>query len=371
MLEKVTVALDKHSYPILVGERLLAKAGEHLAPLIKGQQVIIVSDENVAKFYLHRLSNALEEKKIRYRSIIVKAGEGTKSLSSFSDLIESILEQKPDRKTTLIALGGGVVGDLTGFAASVLLRGVDFIQIPTTLLAQVDSSVGGKTGINSRFGKNLIGAFHQPIMVLADVATLSTLPKRELLAGYAETVKYGLINDEPFFIWLEANGAGVVGGDAKLLTHAIVSSCNAKADIVSQDEKESGVRALLNFGHTFAHALEAETGYGDKLLHGEAVAIGMILAMQLSVEMKLCPQKDLDRTLAHYKSTGLPASPLAIRSNWNIEALIEHFTHDKKNKDGKLTFILCKGIGKAFITQEVDKALLRSFLARILSGASA
>jgi 3-dehydroquinate synthase len=364
MPEILRVDLGERSYDIIVGERLLPQAASYIAPLLKNKNVIIISDETVAKLYLHRLTHALEEGGIRYRCAIVKPGENTKSLSAFSELIETLLEQKPDRNTTLVALGGGVVGDITGFAASILLRGVNFIQIPTTLLAQVDSSVGGKTGINSSFGKNLIGSFHQPELVLADVSTLASLPKRELLAGYAETLKYGLINDKAFFEWLEKNGAALLGGNTELMTKAIVTSCTSKASIVAADEKEGGVRALLNFGHTFAHALEAETGYGDTLLHGEAVAIGMIMAFTLSVAMGLCPKADLDRVQAHYEATGLPASPAAVQPGWDVERLMEHFTRDKKVKDGKMTFVLTRGIGKAFVTQEVNDKSLRDILAQ-------
>jgi len=364
MVERVVVDLGGRSYDILVGDRLLAQAGEYILPKLRGKQVIIVSDEHVARFYLHRLSNALEEKQIRYRSIILKPGEATKSLSAFSDLMEALLEQKPDRKTTLIALGGGVMGDITGFAASVLLRGVEFIQIPTSLLAQVDSSVGGKTGINSQFGKNLIGSFHQPALVLTDLSTLATLPKRELMAGYAEVLKYGLINNPEFFAWLEKHAVDMLSGDNALMAQAIVQSCKAKAAIVAADERESGVRALLNFGHTFGHALEAETGFSDTLLHGEAVAIGMMLAMQLSVRMKLCPEEDLDRVAAHYQAVGLPLSPRYIQPAWDIDAIMGHFTRDKKAQNGELTFILSHGIGKAFIATDISTIPLREILAR-------
>lgn len=363
MTEKLHVNLDARSYNIIVGERLLSKAGHYILSVIKGNNVIIVSDSNVARFYLHRLSNALEEAKINFRCLIVPAGEATKSLSSFAELIENLLEQKPDRKTVLIALGGGVIGDLTGFAASALLRGVDFIQIPTTLLSQVDSSVGGKTGINSKFGKNLIGSFHQPILVLSDVATLTTLPKRELLSGYAEVVKYGFINDPDFFSWLEKNGKAIIAGDSPLQTQAILKSCAAKASIVAADEKEQNVRALLNFGHTFAHAFEAETGYGDALLHGEAVGIGMILAFAASVKMGICPKDDLERATNHLKEVGLATSPLSIRKEWNIDALMDHFTRDKKAKDGKLTFVLSRGIGKAFVQDGVEPEIIYQTLA--------
>ena len=363
MTEKLHVELDKRGYDIFVGERLLSRAGEYIASCIKGN-VIVVSDENVLRFYLHRLTNALEAQKISYRCVMIKSGDGNKNLAAFNELMEALLELKPDRKTTLIALGGGVVGDITGFAASVLLRGVEFIQIPTTLLSQVDSSVGGKTGINSRYGKNLIGSFHQPILVLADVATLSTLPKREWLAGYAETVKYGFINSLPFFEWLEANGMALLNGDLALMTQAILHSCKAKADIVAADEKEQNIRALLNFGHTFGHAIEAETGYSDKVVHGEAVAIGMMMAFETSVAMGLCPEADLQRIRVHYNMVGLLSSLREVQAQWNVDALMEHFSRDKKNSDGKLTFILTRGIGKAFITQEVNKEIVRELLAR-------
>jgi 3-dehydroquinate synthase len=368
MVERVKVKLGERSYEILVGEHLLASAGEHIAPVLKTPRVIIVSDEKVARFHLHRLTSALERAGIIYRTVIISQGETAKSIPTFGALLETLLEEKPDRQTTLIALGGGVVGDVTGFAASVLLRGIDFIQVPTTLLAQIDSSVGGKTGINSRYGKNLIGSFHQPKLVLADVATLSTLHKRELMAGYGEMLKYGLINDAAFFKWLEKNGAALLAGDAALLTQAIVTSCKAKAKIVAADEKESGERALLNFGHTFGHALEAETGFSYTLLHGEAVAIGMMMAIRFSVKMGLCKPEDCERVAAHYEAVGLPSALPSLREPWDPEALMEHFTHDKKTRDGKLTFILSRGIGKAFIAQDVDKLLIKEFLAEACHG---
>lgn len=366
MPEILSLNLSHHRYDIIVGERLLATAGEAIKPLLKRPQVIIVSDDKVAKFYLHRLVNSLEEAAIQHRSVIVPAGEGTKSLGSFAKLIEQILEQKPSRDTTLIALGGGMVGDLTGFAASVLLRGVNFIQIPTTLLAQVDSSVGGKTGINSAFGKNLIGSFHQPSLVLSDVCTLQSLPKRELLAGYAEVLKYGLINDPEFFAWLDANAQAMLGGDTKLQTEAILRCCKAKAAIVEADEKEKNVRALLNLGHTFGHALEAETGYGDTLLHGESVAIGMMMALHTSVAMGLAPVGDLEKLTAHYARIGLPSSPKDIRDKWDAKAIMEHFTRDKKSSSGELTFILMRGIGKAFVMNHVAPDAIRDTLKAFL-----
>ncbi len=366
-MDKLAVTLDNHAYEILVGERLLAKTGDHIKPLLARPHVIIISDETVAKFYLHRLVNSLEAAGIQHRSVIVPAGEGSKSLAQFSQLIEQVLEQKPSRNTTLIALGGGMIGDLTGFTASVLLRGVNFIQIPTTLLAQVDSSVGGKTGINSAFGKNLIGSFHQPVLVLSDVATLTTLPKRELLTGYAEMLKYGLLGDAALFDWLDANAGAMLEGDAALLTQAILTCCAAKAAIVEADEKERNVRALLNLGHTFGHALEAETGFGDTLLHGEAVAIGMMMAFEFSASIGLCPASDVEKIKAHYKKTCLPSSPKDVRATWNVAALMEHFTRDKKALGNTLTFILAHGIGKAFVANDVAPEPLHHYLTQCVA----
>jgi 3-dehydroquinate synthase len=281
--------------------------------------------------------------------------------------MNELLDQRPDRKTTLVALGGGVVGDLTGFAAAVLLRGVDFIQVPTTLLAQVDSSVGGKTGINTRHGKNLVGAFYQPRLVLADTDVLDTLPRRELLAGYAEVAKYGLIDDPDFFAWCEANGAALLAGDAAKRTYAIEQSCLAKARIVAADERETtDLRALLNLGHTFGHALEAETGFGSDLLHGESVGTGMAMAFDLSVRLGLCPAADAARVRRHLDSVGLPMRLRAIggdnHRSWDAMRLVEHMRGDKKAEGGRLTFILARGIGKAFVSREVDEAALRELL---------
>jgi 3-dehydroquinate synthase len=367
MTQRVPVELGSRSYEIIVGERLLAGAGEWIAPVIASPSTIIVTDRTVAKLYLHRLCNALEEAGIRFRSIILEPGESTKSLEEFARLMEALLEQKPDRRTTLIALGGGVIGDITGFAASVLLRGVNFIQIPTTLLAQVDSSVGGKTGINSRFGKNLIGSFHQPRLVLADVSLLSTLPRRELMAGYAEILKYGLIRDAGFFEWLESQAPNMLAGDNAALIHAVVSSCQAKATIVAADERESGIRALLNFGHTFGHALEAETGFSDALLHGEAVAVGMALALDASVRLGYCSAAQHRRVMQHYKQMGLAPSLHSIRDHWDIDALLAHMAHDKKNSGGALTFVLSRGIGEAFVEHGVAPGLIREVLAQSLA----
>ena len=279
-----------------------------------------------------------------------------------------MLDGAPERGSTLVALGGGVIGDITGFAASQILRGINFVQIPTTLLAQVDSSVGGKTGINTRHGKNLAGAFYQPRLVLADTAVLDTLPPRELLAGYAEVVKYGLIRDAEFFAWLERNGAALIAGDREARQYAIRTSCAAKAAIVAEDERENGIRALLNFGHTFGHALEAETGFGSELLHGEAVAIGMIMALDLSVRIGLCPASVMERAIAHFNDAGLPVSvSTGGNREWDAGVLIGHMGHDKKVRDGKITFILARRIGEAFVASDVDLTKVEDMLTRAVA----
>ena len=366
MSERLRVDSGSGAYDIHIGERLLLKAGEVIAPFAKNKQAIIISDEHVARPYLHRLTSALEGHAIRTRCVQIAPGEASKSYEAFGRLLDQLLEQNPTRSTLLIALGGGVVGDVTGFAASVLLRGLDFVQIPTTLLAQIDSSVGGKTGINARQGKNLIGSFHAPRAVIADLSLLASLPKRELLAGYAEMLKYGLINDAAFFDWLEAEAAQFLfaPNDARM-ARAVAQCCRAKAAIVAADEKEkSGLRALLNLGHTFAHALEAETGYGEALLHGEAVAIGMVLALELSAALGQCDAALAARLSAHLRAVGLPASPRDIRPEWNIDALLGHMAHDKKNTADGLTFILLRGIGAAYVANSVDKSTVRQVLAR-------
>ncbi len=360
--QTVTVDLGDRSYPIHIGPDLLAGAGEYIAPLLSIPHVVIITDEQVAPHHLATLEAALSAADITYYAITLPAGEGTKSFAVLEGLLDALLDRKPERKTTLIALGGGVIGDLVGFAASILLRGVPFIQIPTTLLAQVDSSVGGKTGINSVHGKNLIGSFYQPKLVLADTDVLKTLPARQRKAGYAEIVKYALIDDVPFFDWLEANGKAVLDGDVSALTHAIKTSCEHKARIVKEDEREGGKRALLNLGHTFGHALEAETGFGDELLHGEAVAIGTVLAFQLSAAKGLCPQEDVTRILHHFTACDLMTQPKELRPHWNIPALIHHFSADKKVEQGRMTFILARGIGQSFITQDVQEEELVNLL---------
>jgi len=362
-MDRVRVELGARSYEILVGSGLLQRAGEQLAPLLKQPRVVIVTDDNVAPLHLATLEESLSKAAIDHLHAILPHGEHTKNFAHLERLVEQFLENKVERGTTLIALGGGVIGDITGFAASIVLRGVDFVQAPTTLLSQVDSSVGGKTGINSPHGKNLIGSFYQPRMVLTDIATLDTLPQREFLAGYAEIVKYGLINDPGFFSWLEQNGFALCAGDQALRQQAVVKACQAKAAIVGADEKEAGLRTLLNLGHTFAHALEAEAGYGDALIHGEAVAIGIRLAFDLSVRLKLCPAEDSDRVARHFDAVGLPVKPGDIAgSHWTPQTLVGHMTHDKKVRDGKITFILARGIGQAFLSAEVDMKELENSL---------
>ncbi|MEO0036446.1 MAG: hypothetical protein RLZZ501_2469, partial [Pseudomonadota bacterium] len=298
---------------------------------------------------------------------VMPAGEPTKDFPHLEALLDAMLAARAERGTMVVALGGGVVGDLTGFAAAILLRGVDFVQIPTTLLAQVDSSVGGKTGINTRHGKNLVGAFHQPRLVLADTDLLDSLPRRQVLAGYAEVVKYGVIDDPEFFAWLEEHGPALVAGDAAARRHAVAVSCRAKARIVAADERESGQRALLNLGHTFGHALEAETGFSDALLHGEAVAIGMVLALRLSARLGLAPAADAERLARHLDAVGLPSALPAGRA-WDPERLLEHMSGDKKVKDGAITFVLAPGIGHSFLSRDVANGEVLALLAESAAG---
>ena len=363
----IRVDLAGRSYDIAIGPGLIDQAGALCRPLLAAPKVTVVSDGTVAPIYGARLAASFANAGVAATSVTVPAGESSKEFGAFGRLMNELLDRRPDRRTTLVALGGGVVGDLTGFAAAVLLRGVDFIQIPTTLLAQVDSSVGGKTGINTRHGKNLVGAFYQPRLVLADTDALDTLPRRELLAGYAEVAKYGLIDDPAFFTWCEANGQAVLAGDAAKRTYAIEQSCLAKARIVAADERETtDLRALLNLGHTFGHALEAETGFGADLLHGEAVGTGMAMAFDLSARLGLCPPADAERVRRHLGAVGLPMRLRSIggdnRRHWDAARLIGHMRGDKKATDGRLTFILARGIGKAFVSREVDEAALHGLL---------
>ncbi len=368
MIERIEVALRERSYEILVGEGLLGQAGRLIRPLLKEQRVFIVTDERVAELHLLALSRALEREGIAPQLVVLPAGEGTKDFTHLERLLEALLDQRVERGSLLLAFGGGVVGDLTGFAASILLRGVGFAQVPTTLLAQVDSAVGGKTGINTRHGKNLIGSFHQPRLVIADIDVLSTLPRREFQAGYAEVVKYGLISDPTFFAWLDDHASAIRDGDRGARRHAVATSCAAKAAIVARDERESGERALLNLGHTFAHALEAECGYGDEMLHGEAVAIGLCLAFDLSVQLGLCPMEDADRVRRHLALIGLPTGFESFpERHWDPDRLIAHMRQDKKVAGGKITFILVRGIGQAFVHRDVDIEEVRKMLAESIA----
>ncbi len=357
------VSLGKRGYDILIGDDLLASAGRYIAPVLHQPRAVIVTDANVAAIHLATLERSLADAGVAHEAVVLPAGEQTKDFAHLEKLIAHLLELKIERSTTLIALGGGVIGDLTGFAASIVLRGIDFVQVPTTLLAQVDSSVGGKTGINTAYGKNLVGSFHQPRLVLADTVVLSTLPRRQLLAGYAEVAKYGVIDRPEFFTWLEGHGMAVIDGDSSARQHAVSESCAAKAAIVAEDEREQGRRALLNLGHTFGHALEAETGFGDELLHGEAVAIGMVMALDLSVRLDLCPAEDSARLRRHLAAVGLATGIERFQGRvWSPRRLIEHMARDKKVRDGRTTFVLARGIGQAFLSDKIDTAEIEALL---------
>lgn len=351
---RVKIELSTTCYDVVIGDGLLARAGALIAPLLPQPRCFIVTDEHVAALHLPALTQSLQQVGIASQSFIVPPGEASKSFESWQTLMEALLAARIDRKTTIIALGGGVVGDLAGFAAASAMRGVPFIQIPTTLLSQVDSSVGGKTGINSVHGKNLIGAFYQPLLVLADTAMLNTLPARERAAGYAEIVKAGLIADAEFYGWCETHAAALLAGDKLAQATAIEHAVRFKAQVVGDDERETkpnNGRALLNLGHTFAHALEAETGYGGGLLHGEAVSIGLVLAAQLSASLGLAPQENINRIRQHLSSLGLP-----VRINGlNAANLLAHMKLDKKNQGGKLHFVLMRGIGQAFTSADVPE----------------
>ena len=361
--DELLVDLGERSYRILVGKGLIDGAGAHIAPFLRQNRAIVVTDWHIEQSgHLEALCTGLNELNIAHERFVLEPGEKTKSLDQFGKLVDGILATGIERGTAVIALGGGVIGDLTGFAAATLLRGLDVIQIPTTLLAQVDSSVGGKTGINSVHGKNLIGSFHQPKLVLADIGVLDTLSPRELRAGYAEIVKYGLIDRPDFFDWLEANGLDLIKGDREARRHAVLESCRAKAKIVAEDERESGKRALLNLGHTFGHALEAITGYGGELLHGEAVAIGMTLAFKISAVRGHCPEDDTLRVMRHLESVDLPISARTLQTDVTADAMIEAMAHDKKVEGGIPRFILVDGIGAAKAGVEIEFSELETFL---------
>jgi 3-dehydroquinate synthase len=363
-IEKLRVDLGERSYDILIGPGLIERAGTEILPLLRRRQVVIVTDETVARHHLAALRRSFAEQGIAQHSVVLPPGESTKDLVHFGRLVDDILACGIERGTMLAALGGGVVGDIAGFAAATLLRGIDFVQIPTTLLAQVDSSVGGKTAINTGAGKNLLGAFYQPRLVLADTASLATLPPREVRAGYGEIVKYGLIRDAEFFGWLEAAGRALCDLEPAALTRAVLVSCRMKAAIVAADERETGDRALLNFGHTFGHALEAETGFGERLLHGEAVALGMVLAFDFAVRLGLASGQDASRVRRHLAAAGLPTELAAIGlSGGAADSLLRHMGKDKKVRDGRITLILPRRIGDVFVMRDAPAEDLRGFLA--------
>ncbi|MDX2485321.1 MAG: 3-dehydroquinate synthase [Pseudodonghicola sp.] len=354
MNETVHVDLGERSYDVVIGPGLIAEAGARIAPLLARKRVTVLTDENVAGLHLEALRAGLASAGIEMTALALPPGEATKSWPQFTRAVEWLLEQKVERRDVVVAFGGGVIGDLAGFAASVLRRGVRFVQIPTSLLAQVDSSVGGKTGINTPHGKNLVGAFHQPSLVLADTAVLGTLTPRDFLAGYGEVVKYGMLGDADFFGWLEAEGPALAAGDMGARVRAVTRSVQMKADIVSRDETEQGDRALLNLGHTFCHALEAATGYSDRLLHGEGVAIGCALAFELSARLGLCSQEDPSRVRAHLRTMGMKTDLKDISGPLpDAAGLRDLMAQDKKVVDGQLRFILARGIGEAFVTADV------------------
>ena len=358
------VALGERSYPIFLGDRLLEASGELLAGFGRDGRISVVTDERVWKCAGAALTQGLRAAGIEPHPIFMPSGEEAKSWSRLSELVDRLLEFGVERSDHVIALGGGAIGDVTGFAASMVKRGCSYLQIPTTLLAQVDSSVGGKTAINSAVGKNLVGAFHQPAAVLIDPSTLDTLPERELRAGYAEVAKYGLIADAGFFAWCEEHGEAVIAGDVAARLHAIEISVRAKAGIVGEDEREtSGRRALLNFGHTFGHAIEAATGLSGSVLHGEAVALGMSLAFRFSAERGLCPPDDAIRVSDHLKQMRLPTS-LGEVGLTDGGGLVPHMLHDKKRTRGSLPFILARGIGRAFVDSSVELHEVEAFLRR-------
>lgn len=362
-VRKVHVPLGERAYDILIGPGLIASAGGEIGSRLKGRKAAIITDEHVAPLYLDALKASLDAAGIVSADVVLPAGEKTKSFEHLINVCDKVLEARVERNDYVIALGGGVIGDLSGFAAGIVRRGVRFVQVPTSLLAQVDSSVGGKTGINSRHGKNLIGVFHQPDLVLADTDVLNSLSEREFRAGYAEVAKYGLIDKPDFFAWLENNWQAVfAGGSARI--EAIAVSCQAKADVVVADERENGQRALLNLGHTFGHALEAATAYdSSRLVHGEGVSIGMVLAHEFSARMNLASPDDARRVEAHLKAVGLPTRMSEIPGTLPpAEVLMDAIAQDKKVKGGKLTFILTRSIGQSFVADDVPASEVINFL---------
>ncbi|MEM6619481.1 MAG: 3-dehydroquinate synthase [Pseudomonadota bacterium] len=365
---RVPVGLGDRAYDIHIGRRLLVRSGAFISPHLRRPRVWVVSDAKVAGHFAGRLGAGLEAAGIAWSLHSLPPGEATKSWARLEETVEWLIAQKVERDDVVLALGGGVIGDLVGFAAAILRRGVRFVQVPTSLLAQVDSSVGGKTGINSPLGKNLIGAFHQPVLVLADIDTLDHLTPRDFLAGYAEVSKYGLLGDADFWEWLEAYGPAVASGDSAARIRAVERSCQMKAEIVARDEFERGDRALLNLGHTFGHALEAATGYGNRLLHGEGVSIGCALAFEVSARMGLCPQEAPSRVRAHFAAMGMRKDIADIPGDLpSADALIDLMRQDKKVQAGALTFIMARDVGEAFVTRDVDLAVVRAVLDEALA----
>ncbi len=366
--EIVHVGLGARAYDVRIGAGLLQHAGALIAPFAPGRRVFVVTDEHIFRHHMARLSAGLESAGLKEHVIVLPPGETQKSYAGLAHVCDALIAQEISRKDIVVAFGGGVIGDLAGFAAGIVKRGVDFVQIPTTLLAQVDSSVGGKTAIDTAHGKNLVGLFHQPRLVLADLDALATLPTREMLCGYAEIVKYGLIDMPDFYDWCEANAARLLAGDPAALAHAVRASVEAKARVVAADEREEGPRALLNLGHTFAHALEACAGFDGALLHGEAVGTGMALAFEQSARLDLCPRQDAARVAAHLRAAGFELDLRRLQGGpYRAEALVEAMAHDKKNEAGKLTLILARGIGRAFIEKNAPQDAVRALLTETLA----
>ena len=367
---KLRINLRENSYDIIIEHGLLSELGALISKKFGKPKTFIVTDSNIAVHWLKQTIESLSAQGMSPKVLEVPVGESTKSFINLEKIIDQLLESKVDRDSVLIALGGGVIGDLAGFAGAVTLRGIKVIQVPTTLLSQVDSSVGGKTGVNVRQGKNLVGSFHQPSLVAIDTQVLQTLPSRQLFAGYAEVLKYGLIKDRSFFDWLELNGKKVLEGDKLAQQFAIFTSCRIKAEIVEADEKEKNLRAILNFGHTFGHALEAEAGYDGNLLHGEAVSIGMVLAIELSKSLGYLSGQDAGRAVEYIRNIGLPTNINSIEgsTSWHPDGIIQHMQHDKKVSNGQLRFVLIKGIGEAYLTADVERNDIYRVIEKSLSG---
>ncbi len=367
---KLRINLKENSYDIIIEHGLLSELGALISKKFGKPKTFIVTDSNIAVHWLKQTIESLSAQGMSPKVLEVPVGESTKSFINLEKIIDQLLESKVDRDSVLIALGGGVIGDLAGFAGAVTLRGIKVIQVPTTLLSQVDSSVGGKTGVNVRQGKNLVGSFHQPSLVAIDTQVLQTLPSRQLFAGYAEVLKYGLIKDRSFFNWLELNGKKVLEGDKLAQQFAIFTSCRIKAEIVEADEKEKNLRAILNFGHTFGHALEAEAGYDGNLLHGEAVSIGMVLAIELSKSLGYLSGQDAGRAVEYIRNIGLPTNINSIEgsTSWHPDGIIQHMQHDKKVSNGQLRFVLIKGIGEALLTADVERNDIYNVIEKSLSG---